>query len=153
VPDISIGADIIAGFPGEGEAEFESTFSLVSNLPLSYLHIFPFSIRLGTPAASMPGQAEKSVIKERCERLHELDLKMRDAFHRSFEGKPECVLVERVRDRKTGLLKGRSRNYIQVFLDGQDGLRGELTRVKLLAPFGEGMNAEALGPQNPQEAF
>jgi len=153
VPDISIGADIIAGFPGEGEAEFENTFSLVSSLPLSYLHIFPFSIRRGTPAASMPGLVESRVIKDRCEMLRELDLQKRHAFHKSFEGKIECVLVERVRDRKTGLLKGRSRNYIQVFLEGQDALRGELTRVKLLAHFGEGMNAEALGPQNPQEAF
>jgi len=153
VPGISIGADIIAGFPGEGESEFENTFSLASNLPLSYLHIFPFSIRRGTPAASLPGQVESTVTKERCERLHELDLRKRRDFHKSFEGKPECVLVERVRDRKTGLLKGRSRNYIQVFLEGQDGLRGELTRVRLLSSFGEGMMAEALGPQSPQEAF
>lgn len=153
VPGISIGADIIAGFPGEGEKEFEETCSLVSGLPLSYLHIFPFSVRRGTPAASMPGKADKRVIRDRCERLREIDAMKRNAFHKSFEGRQECLLVERGRDRKTGLLKGRSRNYIQVFLEGQDGLRGELTRVRLLSAFNEGMRAEALGPQNPQEAF
>jgi threonylcarbamoyladenosine tRNA methylthiotransferase MtaB len=153
VADISIGADIITGFPGEGEKEFENTFSLLSGLPLSYLHVFPFSIRQGTPAATLSGHVEKRVIKERCERLHELDSQKRDASHKSFEGRQECVLIELARDRKTGLLKGRSRNYIQAYLEGEDGLRGKLTRVKLLSSFGGGMMGQALGPQNPQEAF
>jgi threonylcarbamoyladenosine tRNA methylthiotransferase MtaB len=153
VPGISIGADIIAGFPGEGEKEFGETFSLVSGLPLSYLHIFPFSARRGTPAATMDGQVEKRVIRERCDKLHELDSKMRESFHRSFVGKEECVLVEFGRHRKTGLMKGRTRNYIQVFLDGEDSLRGSLAKVQLTSLFEDGMKAEALGPQNPQEAF
>lgn len=151
VPDISIGADVIAGFPGEGEREFSNTCSLVSNLPLSYLHIFPFSIRRGTPAATYPGQVEGRVIKERCDRLHELDTQKRNDFYRAFTGKLSSVLVESARDKKTGLLKGRTRNYIPVLIEGEDGLRNGFTRVKLLSPFGEGMKGEALGPQNPEE--
>ena len=153
VPGIAIGADIIVGFPGEGEKEFMNTFSLISSLPLSYLHIFPFSERRGTPAAAFPGRAEKRVIKERCERLRELDLSKRAAFHRSFEGKNECVLVEKVRDKKTGLLKGHTRNYILSFIDADDSLKGSLASVTLLSSFAEGMKAAFPGPQNPQEAF
>lgn len=151
VPQISIGADIIAGFPGEGEKEFENSFSLVSDLPLSYLHIFPFSVRRDTPAATYPGQVDARVIKERCERLHGLDARKREAFHKSFIGKKASVLVEMARDKKTGLLKGRSRNYIQVFLERAGGNRDGFTRVTLLEPFGEGMKGEVLGPQNPEE--
>lgn len=153
VPGIAIGADIIAGFPGEGEKEFENTFSLISSLPLSYLHIFPFSERRGTPAAAFTGRTEKRVVRERCERLRELDLLKRETFHRAFEGKSECVLVEKVRDRKTGLLKGHTRNYIPSFIDGDDSLKGSLARVTLLSSFSEGMKAAFLGPQSPQEAF
>lgn len=153
VPGISIGADIIAGFPGEGEKEFDNTFSLLSNLPLSYLHIFPFSERRGTPAAAFPDRVEKRAIKERCEKLRELDLLKREAFHKLFEGKNECVLVEKVRDKKTGLLKGHTRNYILSFIDGEDSLKGSLASVTLRSSFSEGLKAAFLWPQNPQEAF
>lgn len=151
IAEVSIGADVIAGFPGEGEKEFENTHRLISGLPLSYLHIFPFSVRRSTPAAAYPGQVDAKVIKERCERLHALDALKREAFHNSFIGKQAAVLIEAARDKKTGLLKGRSRNYIQVLVEGEEGLRGGFTRVKLLAPFGDGMKAQILGPQNPED--
>lgn len=149
VPGISIGADVIAGFPGEGEKEFEETFSLISALPLSYLHIFPFSPRTGTPAASMDGRVENSVIKERCDRLHLLDTEKREAFNSSFIGKKAVVLVERGLDRKTGLMKGRSANYIQVYLEGDGFVRGSLADVTLSTLFGGGMKAAAF--RKPQE--
>ncbi len=153
VPGISIGADVIAGFPGEGEKEFEETVSILSGLPVSYLHIFPFSARTGTAAASMGGALERRVIKKRCDLLRELDKIKREEFHGSFIGKEEVVLVELGPDRKTGLMKGRARNYIQAYLDGRETLRGTLARVRFIGPLGEGMKAEALGPPNPQEAF
>lgn len=119
VPEISIGADVIAGFPGEGEREFENTFSLLNDLPISYLHIFPYSKRSGTPAADFTGQVDARIIKLRCRRLKELDDAKRDAFYRGFAGKTAEVLVESARDKKTGLLKGRARNYIPVFIKNQ----------------------------------
>lgn len=152
VPGISIGADVIAGFPGEGEKEFENTYSLISALPLSYLHIFPFSPRKGTPAAGYPGQVSPGVIKERCSRLHELDARKREAFHGPFTGKEAAVLVETGRDRKTGLLKGRTRNYIRVLMEGEDGLRNRFARVVLAEPSADGMRGVRLaGPDTEEE--
>jgi len=153
VPGISIGADVIAGFPGEGEKEFENTFSLIQALPLSYLHVFPFSARKNTPAASLPGRVERLVVRERCERLHELGELKRTVFQSSFAGRSGSVLIEKVRDRKTGLLKGHTRNYILAFIDGGDELRNTLAEVVLEAPFNEGMKAAWRATQSPLEAF
>ncbi len=148
VPEVSIGVDVIAGFPGEGDAEFENTFSLLSNLPVAYLHIFPFSARRGTPAASSRDQVEPGTIKERCSRLHELDRAKRDAFHQSFFGKRASVLIESGRDRRSGLLAGRARNYMRVFIDGGDGLKKRLLDVELLeAAHGGVMGAVAAGEE------
>ena len=118
VKGISIGVDVIAGFPGEGEKEFENTFSLLKDLPVSYLHVFPFSKRRGTPAASFSGQVSGAVIKERCLRLRGLDAQKRTQFHDGFTGKEAEVLLESGRDRKTGLLKGKTGNYITVLVEG-----------------------------------
>jgi len=142
IPEVSIGVDIIAGFPGEGDKEFENTFLLLSGLPVSYLHIFPFSKRRGTPAVDYDGQVLPIKIKERCDRLHALDERKRDAFHRNFIGKKASVLVEMGRDKKSGLLKGRARNYIQVFLNGEDRLKKEVVETSLIACIPGGMLAE-----------
>lgn len=141
VPDISVGIDVIAGFPGEGEKEFSNTYSLINSLPLSYLHIFPFSKRRGTPAAERPGQVDPRVIKDRCEVLKELDREKRLSFHRSFLDKKAEVLFEMSRDRETGLLKGRARNYIQVYMDGHDTARNTLAEVILNDYDADGMSA------------
>ncbi len=144
VPEISIGVDVIAGFPKEGEEEFENTYSLLKGLPISYLHIFPFSKRPGTPAAGYDGQLSPKVIKERCERLRLLDEEKRDAFHNNFTGKKATVLVEIGRDRKSGLLKGRARNYIQVFLNGEDNMKREVVKARLTGCIANGMTGEVV---------
>lgn len=145
VPEVSVGADVIAGFPGEGEAEFENTFSLLKDLPVSYLHIFPYSKRRGTAAAGYNGQVHPKVIKERCERLKILDAAKREVFHKSFLGKSAEVLIETARDKKTGLLKGRSRNYIQVYAEGTDESINRVVRVCLTGSSVDGMKGEITG--------
>ncbi len=124
VPAISIGTDIIAGFPGEGEEEFMNTFSLLEALPVSYMHIFPYSRRSGTRAADFKDVVAPAGIKSRCKRLKELDIIKRNAFYASFLGETGKVLVESSRDSKTGLFKGRTRNYIPVLIEdcGDGGL-------------------------------
>lgn len=144
VDEVSIGVDVIAGFPGEGEKEFENTFSLLKDLPVSYLHIFPFSKRTGTPAAGYEEQVRPADVRERCQRLKELDILKRAAFHASFAGRTAEVLIESARDRKNGLLKGRARNYIQVFMEGGDGLRRNISTVRLSPLNEEGMKGEAV---------
>jgi len=116
LPDAAIGIDVMVGFPGEGEKEFEYTRRFLEGLPLAYLHVFPFSKRPGTPAASMPGQVGEDVKKRRVEVLRSLGARKRESFARRFIGQSLSVLVESARDRSTGFLKGFSANYIPVLI-------------------------------------
>ena len=125
IPDVSIGVDIIAGFPGEGEKEFSNTYNLLNNLPISYMHIFPFSKRKGTLAADFPDQVEAKGIKERCERLRALDKIMRRRFCKKFIGKSLSVLVEASRDKETGFFMGRSKNYIPFLVKDDDAVENQ----------------------------
>jgi threonylcarbamoyladenosine tRNA methylthiotransferase MtaB len=131
IPDVAIGVDIIVGFPGEGEDEFMNTMRLLDELPVAYMHIFPFSKREGTPAALFAGQVDAQVIKERCRRLRELDGEKRAAFYEGYLGRELSVLVEGARNRTTGLMQGRSDNYIPVLLDDYDGPVNRLVSVRL----------------------
>ncbi len=86
LPTAAIGADVMVGFPGETDAEFEETRRLVEDLPLTYLHVFTYSARPGTPAASMPKQVPLVVARERNRVLRELASEKKTAFMRSFVG-------------------------------------------------------------------
>ncbi len=131
VPGISIGADVMAGFPGEGDREFENTLSLLRDLPLSYLHVFPFSRRRGAAAASLPGQNRAATIKDRCAALRRLDGEKRRDFYRRFAGKDAQALVELERDRATGLFSGWTDNYIPVVLEHGEDLGNTIVNVRL----------------------
>ena len=93
-PDMVFGADIIAGFPTETDAMFENTFDFVTEADLTYLHVFPFSPREGTPAARMP-QVAKPIAKERAARLRALGESQFAKLCASRVGQTETVLVER----------------------------------------------------------
>jgi threonylcarbamoyladenosine tRNA methylthiotransferase MtaB len=114
VPDICLGTDVIAGFPGESDAEFAETHSLIEELPLAYLHVFPFSPRPGTPAATMTPQVHSRVVKERAEALRLLSEKKKAAYAERFIGRELQVLVQR----DDGGRRGLSRNYLTVRLEG-----------------------------------
>ena len=116
IPGLCLGADVIAGFPGETEEKFVKTLQLIDTLPLSYLHVFPFSRRKGTPASEFSPQVREATIKERAEKLRALGKKKRQAFYQMFLGKEVSVLVEDRRDKRTGMRKGFSRNYIPILL-------------------------------------
>jgi threonylcarbamoyladenosine tRNA methylthiotransferase MtaB len=123
IPMVSIGADIIVGFPGETEERFQNTVALISSLPLTYLHVFPFSKRKGTPAAQLPQEVDEEKIKIRAERLRALGKEKRMAFYQRFLGKEMAVLVEDREKKETGW-RGLSRNYIPVFLAEERMLQG-----------------------------
>ena len=125
IPDVSIGVDIIAGFPGEGEKEFSNTYNLLNDLPISYMHIFPFSKRKDTEAAGFSNQVDAKSIKERCERLRALDKIMRRRFCEKFIGKRLSVLVEASRDKETGFFMGRSENYIPFLVKDDDAVENQ----------------------------
>ncbi|OGU72203.1 MAG: tRNA (N(6)-L-threonylcarbamoyladenosine(37)-C(2))-methylthiotransferase MtaB [Ignavibacteria bacterium RIFCSPLOWO2_02_FULL_55_14] len=94
VPDAGIGADVIVGFPGENDLHFRETEQFLSDLPVTYLHVFPYSERPGTLAIIMPGSIEPRIRTDRAERLRLLSVRKRRAFHESFAGKIVEVLVE-----------------------------------------------------------
>lgn len=121
IPEVSIGADVIIGFPGETEERFENSYQFFESLPLSYLHVFPFSRRKGTAAAQLDQQIHARDVRKRAERMRELGRQKRRSFHRRFLNQTLNVLVEDQRERKSGRWKGLSRNYIRVHLsDGDD---------------------------------
>ncbi|NWG04306.1 MAG: tRNA (N(6)-L-threonylcarbamoyladenosine(37)-C(2))-methylthiotransferase MtaB [Syntrophaceae bacterium] len=121
IPNLSIGADVIVGFPGETEDHFRQTYGLVESLPFSYLHVFPFSRRKGTPAYQYPqGQNEKE-IKKRAMEMRELGRQKRRMFYQRFLNQELRVLVENRKEKETGKWKGLSRNFIPVRLHHQNG--------------------------------
>jgi len=116
IPKLAIGADVIVGFPGETEERFRHTHDLVESLSFSYLHVFPFSRRRGTPACKFPHKVDEGGIKKRAEMMRELGRQKRQAFYRQFLHQELSVLVEDRREKGTGRWKGFSRNYIPVLL-------------------------------------
>jgi len=131
IPNVSIGVDIIIGFPGETDEALEDTYSLINDLPIAYLHVFPFSPRRGTPAANFPDKVSTSVIKDRCKKIRELGNHKKKAFYQQFIGKTVEVLVESTRDKKTGCLKGFTSNYIPVLFDGPDKMKNTMVHVTI----------------------
>lgn len=118
IPDISIGLDLIAGFPGESEEDHAETCNLVGSLPIAYLHVFPYSSRPGTKAASMPGHLHPSVIKQRAEQLRRIGDRMSLDYAGRFVGRVLPVLIQQ--DGKSGI----SRNYLNVGLIGDGHAAG-----------------------------
>lgn len=131
VPDAAIGVDILIGFPGETEKAFENTYSLVEKLPITYLHVFPFSSRPGTPASKYPQKVPQKTTKARCEKMRRLGNEKKHAFYKRFMGKTIEVLIEGKRDKSTGLLKGITSNYIPVHIVGKDDLFNTLVQVNI----------------------
>ena len=132
-PEVAFGADIIAGFPTETEEMFENSVSLVEACDLSYLHVFPYSARTGTPAARMP-QLDRQVIKDRARKLRQVGDIALSRHLDGLTGKTGLVLTEKV---PTGTQQGRGRlgNFAEVSFDPKGDLSlleaGQFVRVHL----------------------
>jgi threonylcarbamoyladenosine tRNA methylthiotransferase MtaB len=118
VPGMALGADVMVGFPGEGEREFENTMKLIEDLPLSNLHVFSYSPRQGTPAAAMKGQVPETVKQERNALLRQLGRKKNLEFRRRFLGTKLNVVVENKKTAEIGIRTGLTDNYIRVSVRG-----------------------------------
>jgi len=130
LPDAAVGLDIMVGFPGEGEEEFTNTKRLLEELPVAYLHVFPYSPRPGTPAASLSQQVAESEKKKRGRIIRQLGKEKRAAFAEQFLGRELPVLLETGRDRDTAWMQGFSHNYIKVAVkNGDASLANTLVRV------------------------
>lgn len=124
MPEASIGTDIMVGFPGESQKQFENSYHLLNKSELTYFHVFSYSKRKGTKAASMNDQIAPDVIKERSRILRELGMKKKIEFNSGFVGKELEVLVE-------NNSKGTTRNYITVKLVKDNYSKGELIDVRV----------------------
>jgi threonylcarbamoyladenosine tRNA methylthiotransferase MtaB len=120
IPDCGIGSDVLVGFPGETAQAFENTFHLLESLPVTYLHVFPFSPRKGTRADGFPNRVSPSVIKERCRDLRLLGFRKKIDFYEKQVGKRVEVLIEGKSSPRHGLLKGMTETYIPVLVKGPD---------------------------------
>lgn len=123
LPDAAIGLDLITGFPGESDEEFAHTLELIAELPVSHLHVFPFSRRPGTPAATMPDQVHGSIVKERAARLRAMGERKHREFAQGFIGRTLEVVVERGVGRSE--CRGLTRNYLNVLFPGNARLAGQ----------------------------
>ncbi len=120
VPGIALGADVIVGFPGEGEKEFQNTVNLIETLPLSHFHVFTYSVRPGTVAASMKSQVPEPLKKARSEVLRSLGVRKNLEFRRRFLGTELNVVIEDKKNPVNGLLYGLSDNYLRVTVEGAE---------------------------------
>ena len=121
MPTAAIGADVMTGFPGETDAEFESTRRLIEELPFTYLHVFTYSARPGTPAAAMSNQVPVHVARERNQMLRDLAASKRQTFMQSFIGKRlEAITLGAMQTGSAGeFTEALTDNYQKLFLKGR----------------------------------
>lgn len=115
-PDISLTTDMIVGFPGETDADFEASYSLMEELGMHKIHVFPFSVRPGTRAAFMKDKLPESVIAERSQRLLALSRRLQETWLRTWIGREVSVLIETVT--QEGIGKGYTPHYLRVHVPG-----------------------------------
>ena len=129
MPHACIGVDVIVGFPGETEEHFRETYEFLHELDISYLHVFTYSERPDTPAASMEGVVPMSVRNKRSKMLRSLSVKKRRQFYQSQLGKTHTVLFEG--ENKKGYIHGFTENYVKVKAPWDPALINTLHRVTL----------------------
>jgi len=139
VPEAAITTDVIAGFPGETDAEFEESLATCRDIGFARIHVFQYSPRPGTAAALMDGQVEEEVKKERSRRMMELGKESARRFHEGFLGRETDVLFEQV---SGGVWNGHSGNYIKVYVKSGRDLCNEMLPVRLKKVYRDGMWGE-----------
>ena len=143
VPDIAITTDVIVGFPGETEADFETTCKFAESCGFSKMHIFPFSARKGTPAEKFAGAVTEAVKKERADILGKIDETMHKTFLQAMVGQNAEVLFEQPAGED--YFEGLTGNYQRVFVkSGGCNLGGEILPVKITAFDGEKLLGEII---------
>jgi threonylcarbamoyladenosine tRNA methylthiotransferase MtaB len=143
IPYAGIGADLIVGFPGESDADFEDTYSFLDDLPLSYLHVFTFSERPDTVAEKLPLKVLHGDKEKRSKRLLALSQKKNLIFNELNTGQLSHVLFEKTKNE--GLISGFTANYIKVEHPWEPKLAGNIKRVRLTGLSASGkMNIEII---------
>ena len=131
IPLAAVGVDIMAGFPGEDTRAYQNSYSLIDDLPVSYLHVFPFSPREGTPAADFENKVNEKVIKDRARELRDLGKKKRQAFYQSCLGKDFLVLAEGWQSEEKKMIKGLSDNYLNVIFPSSLLIKNRMVSIRI----------------------
>ena len=126
--DVNLTTDIIVGFPGETNEEFESTYEFLSKIKFYKMHIFKYSPREGTLAAKMTNQIDGNIKEERSQKLIELSNKNEREYNEKYIGKSVEVLFE---EEKDGLWSGYTKNYVRVFVESDESLENKIQKVEI----------------------
>ena len=145
VPAAAITTDIMVGFPGESNNEFEESYCFCCEMGFANIHVFTYSPRPGTQAAKMPGQIGDRLKKERSQRMLALARESASKFHERFLGQTAQVLWEKEVTSGTGLYSGLSNNYIRTFTKSHLPLTNKFLPVQLVHSYGQGLYGESIG--------
>ena len=141
VPDICLGTDVIVGFPGETDEDFEDTREYLASLPFTYFHVFSYSDRENARSRKMDGKVPKKIIKERNQVLRDLSLQKRQSYLERQLGKTGTVLFE---NKKDGAWQGHTDTFIHVKVSSDLNIKNELLPVRLLSVDGQTITGELL---------
>ena len=139
-PGCAITTDMIVGFPGETEEEFEKSLSFIRQCRFADMHIFPYSRRPGTPAAEMPGQLPNAVKEARSRRAIAVAQEMSETYRRSLTGTVQAVLVEGMEGEHS---VGHAMNYVKIYIPGAYP-RNEIQTVAVKSLYGDGVTGEVI---------
>ncbi len=139
-PGCAITTDMIVGFPGETEEEFEKSLSFIRQCRFADMHIFPYSRRPGTPAAEMPGQLPNAVKEERSRRAIAVAQDMSRCYHQELLGTTQAVLVEGMEGEHS---VGHAMNYVKIYIPGAYP-RNEIQTVAVTSLYGDGVTGEVI---------
>lgn len=131
IPEISITTDIVVGFPGETEENFQNTCRFITKIKPVRTHIFSYSKREATAASNMQGEVPKCTVKRRMGEIRKLAAQTSYDYRKNFLQKKTDVLVESKRDEATALLTGYDDKYIKILLDGEDTYKARMVPVKI----------------------
>lgn len=136
IPEISIGTDLIVGFPGETDKHFDETLEFIQAQPFSKIHVFPYSARAGTVAATLPNQIPPQIKKVRAGRALEVSRLKSESFCGRLLGKTVEIIAE---TSTGGLVDGLTKNYVRVYVPDENIKLGEVVRVRVEKIFKDGV--------------
>ena len=142
VPEISIGTDLIVGFPGETDENFSETLNFIREQPFSKIHVFPFSARAGTLAAALPNQIPPQIKKARAGQALEISRAKAEKFSARLLGKTVEIIAETSTD---GIVDGLTKNYVRVYTPAENIRLGEVARIKIERLHKDGVFGAAVG--------
>ncbi len=130
-PDVAITTDVMVGFPGETDEEFEKSLKFAEEIAFSEAHIFKYSVRKGTAAEKMDNQVSPQIKEERSKRLTALTNSTKNAFLEEHTGKTTYVLFEQEHKNNAGLFEGKTDNYITVVAKSNKNISGKIKQVRI----------------------